>query len=194
MWHIKNLKKRHMKMKKIKLIALLIVIPAAMFAQTLDCPSTLKLRRATSPYSFNDLSKSAQCFSGKTYEFMLPLMKGKDYRLTFFASPVFNNEINFRIIDMNSGDKVLDLPGETPDAKKGDCVLREYFDEATNKMIHPYFDFYPTSSTTLKIIIEIGGEKEKKSENESSFKSPEEKTRGCVTVFIQDKKSEEIGF
>jgi len=180
-------------MKKIKLIALLILIPAAMFAQSLDCPSTLNLRRPTSPYSFNDLSKSAQCFSGKTYEFMLPLMKGKDYRLTFFASPVFNNEINFRIIDMNSGAKVLDLPGETPDAKKGECVLREYFDEVTNKMIHPYFDFYPTSSTTLKIIIEIAG-KETKTETESSFKAPEEKIKGCVTVFIQDKKSEDVGF
>ncbi|MDF1551265.1 MAG: hypothetical protein P1P88_25820 [Bacteroidales bacterium] len=181
-------------MRKIKLISLLIIIPVAMAAQSLDCPSTLKLRRSAPPYSFNDLSKSAQCFTGKKYEFMVPLMKGKDYRLTFFASPIFNNDINFRIIDMNSGDKVLDLPGESQSGLKGESVLREYFDQELDKVVHPYFDFYPSSSTTLKIIIEVAGVDEKKNNTESSFKAPEERKKGCITVFIQDKKSEEVGF
>jgi len=181
-------------MRKLKLLTLLIFIPVAMNAQSLDCPSKLKLMHPTTPYNFNNLSKSAQCYTGKKYEFMLPLMKGKDYRLTFFASAIFNNEINFRIIDMNSGEKVLDLPGEVEGAEKGTSVLREYFDTELNKMVHPYFDFHPSSSTTLKIIIEIASTAKKSTTTESSFKAPEEREKGCVTVFIQDKKAEDIGF
>jgi len=181
-------------MRKLKLIALLIFIPVAMNAQSLDCPSKLKLMHPVDPYNFNNLSKSAQCYTGKKYEFMLPLMQGKDYRLTFFASPIFNNDITFRIIDMNSGDKVLDLPGEVEGAEKGTCVLREYFDTDLNKMVHPYFDFHPSSSTTLKIIIDIASTDKKKKETGSAFTAPEERQKGCVTVFIQDKKAEDIGF
>ena len=181
-------------MRKLKLLTLLIFIPVAMNAQSLDCPSKLKLMYPTETYSFNNLSKSAQCYTGKKYEFMLPLMQGKDYRLTFFASPIFNNDITFRIIDMNSGDKVLDLPGETEGSEKGTCVLREYFDTDLNKMVHPYFDFHPSSSTTLKIIIDIASTDKKSNNTESAFKAPEERQKGCVTVFIQDKKAEDIGF
>lgn len=183
-------------MRKLKLIALIIFIPVAISAQSLDCPAKLKLMNAKAPYSFNNLSKSAQCYTGKKYEFMVPLIQGKDYRIAFYASPIFNNDINFRIIDMNSGSKVLDLPGEVDGAEKGQCVLREYFDTDLNKMVHPYFDFHPSSSTTLKIIIDIAST-DKSSEttsSESAFKAPEERQKGCVTVFIQDKKADEIGF
>ncbi len=129
---------------------------------------------------------------------MVPLMKGKDYRISFFASPVFNNRITFRIIDTSSGDKVLDLPGEVDEPAKGNCVLREYLDPGLNKMVHPYFDFQPTSSINLKIIIDIAS-KEKRSDqvaNNSggSYKVPEERDKGCITVFIQDKTAEDVGF
>jgi len=181
-------------MRKLKLIAILIIAPIALAAQSLDCPSTLQLRRATPPYAYNDLSKSAQCYTGKKYEFVVPLMKGKEYRFSFYASPIFNNAITFRIIDMNSGQKVLDLPGETASSAKGECVLRDYFDDATNKMVHPYFDFYPNGSTNLKIIIDIAADNAGKPSTEGVSQTPEEKKKGCVTIFIQDKKSEEGGF
>jgi len=180
-------------MRKLKLLVILLFAPIAIAAQSLDCPSTLQMRRATPPFTFNDLSKSAQCFTGKKYEFVVPLMKGKEYRISFYASPIFNNNISFRIIDMNSGQKVLELPGETQSSAKGECVLREYFDETTNKMVHPYFDFYPNSSTTLKVIIDIAGEAPK-SGTEGGIQTTDEKKRGCVTIFIQDKVSEELGF
>ena len=179
-------------MRKLKLIAILIIMPMALIAQSLDCPSTLQLRRATPPYVINDLSKSAQCYTGKKYEFVIPLTKGKDYRLSFYASPIFNNQIKFTIIDMNSGQKVLDLPGESPASAKGECVLREYFDEALNKMVHPFFDFYPSSSTTLKVTIDIAAEEG--SETVTATQAPDSKKKGCITVFIQDKKSEDVGF
>jgi hypothetical protein len=181
-------------MKKIKLIFALIIFPLALAAQSMDCPSTLSLRKATPPFAFNNLSKSAQCVTGKKYEFMVPLIKGKDYRFTFYASPIFNNQINFRIIDMNSGEKVLDLPGEGTSAAKGQSVLREYFDEGLKKMVHPYFDILPNSSTTLKIIIDVLSADTEEKTDQSSFKAPEERKKGCITVFIQDKVSEDVGF
>jgi len=181
-------------MRNLLFIAILIIVPVALTSQSLDCPSTLQLRRATPPFAFNDLSKSAQCYTGKKYEFVVPLMKGKEYRLSFFASPIFNNNITFRIIDMNSGQKVLELPGETPSSAKGECVLREYFDDELNKMIHPYFDFYPSSSTSLKVIIDIAADNAGKPATEVVSQTPDEKKKGCITIFIQDKKSEEGGF
>jgi hypothetical protein len=184
-----------MKMKAIKLILVLIIFPVAIVAQNMDCPGTLKQRKATPPFSFNDLSKSAQCVTGKKYEFMVPLMKGKDYRFTFYASPIFNNQINFRIIDMNSNEKVLDLPGEATNPAKGQCVLREYFDNNTKTLIYPFFDIFPNNSTTLKIIIDVlEAAQDKPADNQSSFKAPDEKKKGCITVFIQDKTSEDVGF
>lgn len=181
-----------MKVLKFKIILLLIFVPVTIFAQSLDCPSRLKMRRATPPFSFNDLSKSAQCLTGKKYEFILPLTKGKDYRLSFYASPVYNNNIQFRIIDMNSGEKVLDLPGETEASNKGECVLRAYFDNKLNKLVHPHFDFYPSSSTQLKIIIEVASTEQEKLE--SNFNAPEIRKKGCITVFVQDRKVEDVGF
>jgi hypothetical protein len=174
-----------MKMRKLKLLALIIFIPVAINAQSLDCPSKLKLMHAKAPYSFNNLSKSAQCYTGKKYEFMLPLIQGKDYRIAFYASPIFNNDINFRIIDMNSGTKVLDLPGENEGGGKGTSVLREYFDTDLNKMVHPYFDFHPSSSTTLKIIIDIASTDKSSSEatDESAFKAPEDRQKRMCNCF-----------
>jgi hypothetical protein len=87
-----------MKTLKFKIILLLLFIPLNIFAQSLDCSSRLKMRQPTPPYKFNDLSKSAQCLTGKTYEFVLTLTKGKEYRMSFFASPVFNNDIQWPVV------------------------------------------------------------------------------------------------
>ncbi|OQY04780.1 MAG: hypothetical protein B6I20_02405 [Bacteroidetes bacterium 4572_117] len=139
----KHLKNKHMKILKFQFIVLILFLSTTIFAQSLDCPSNLKMRHPSPPFGFNDLSKSAQCLTGKKYEFLLPLTKGKDYRISFFASPVFNNNIQFRIIDVNSGKKVFDLPGESEANNKGECVLKAYFDNKLNKLVHPYFDFFP---------------------------------------------------
>lgn len=196
-WHsLTNLMKMQniINMKILKFILLFILIPAGILAQDLDCPSRLKMRKATPPFKFNSLSKSAQCVTGRKYEFVVPLNAGRDYRISFYASPVFNNNINFRIIDLNTGQKVMDLPGESSNYdQKGTCVLRPYIDPSSGKSVHPYFDFYPASSTQLKIIIDIPSIKQENSENGSNFNAPEERKRGCVTVFIQDKKSADNG-
>jgi len=181
-----------MKILKLKIILLLLFVPVTLFAQSIDCPSRLKMRRATPPFAFNNLSKSAQCLTGKKYEFVLPLTKGKDYRISFYASPVVNNDIKFRIVDVNSGEKVLDLPGETLDSRRGECVLRAYYDDKRGKLVHPFFDFYPASSTQIKIIIDIASTEQ--STSNSNFNAPETRKKGCITVFVQDQKADEIGF
>ena len=104
-WHsLTNLMKTQniINMKIFKFILLFILIPAGILAQDLDCPSRLRMRKATPPFKFNSLSKSAQCVTGRKYEFVVPLNAGRDYRISFYASPVFNNNINFRIIDVNT--------------------------------------------------------------------------------------------
>jgi hypothetical protein len=183
-----------MKTLKFKIILLLLFIPLNIFAQSLDCSSRLKMRQPTPPYKFNDLSKSAQCLTGKTYEFVLTLTKGKEYRMSFFASPVFNNDIQFRIIDLNTNQKVLDLPGETEASSKGECVLKSYFDDKQNKLVHPFFTFYPESSTQFKIIIKVASSENANDAESSNFNAPETRKKGCVTVYIQDRKAEDTGF
>jgi hypothetical protein len=178
-----------MKIKSIKLLIVMTLFPLALLAQSMDCPSTLKSRKATPPYAYNDLSKSAQCVTGKKYEFMLPLMKGKDYRLTFYASPIFNNKINFKVIDMSNNKVVLDLPGENDNPLKGTCVLREYYDTDLKKPVYPFFDFAIDNSTSLKVIIDV-----LPASDSESTGAPAEVKKGCITVFIQDKVSEDVGF
>ncbi len=181
-------------MKKLKLLTLLVLLYSfSVFSQSIDCASKVKSILPSRSFTFNEASKSATCVTGKKYEFMLPLVKGKDYRISFFASSIFNNKINFRIIDTNSGEKVLDLPGMVDDPKKGTCVLGEYLDKIQNRMVHPYFDFHPSASTTLKIIIDIA-EKEQIKTDDGGYDMPKDTDKGCITVYIQDRKTEADGF
>lgn len=188
-----------------------MLLPLAYVADAQDCQKQLTMRTAVKPYRFNTSSKSATCLSGRKYEFILPLTKGSDYRIQFFASPVFDMNINFKIIDMNTNETVMDLPGkvgsfDTPE--KGKMVLQPY--EEKGKIVNPYFDFYPEQSTSLKIMIDI---KEKMPEQPQQFEyvyddwgnvidqkpietppdpnaKPLETVKGCVTVYVIDKPSE----
>ncbi|MEA2041591.1 MAG: hypothetical protein U9N85_03455 [Bacteroidota bacterium] len=177
-------------MKNIKIITIVVflLVPLMVSAQG-DCSKFFKFRKPEAPFEYNDLSKGAVCVTGETYEFKLPLTKGKDYRLKFYAAPVFNNKINFKIIDESSHEVILDLPGQSNSEQKGTCVLKDYYDEDSGKMEHPYFDFYPVSSTNLKIIIDVLSAPGQEKHDDPNFKAPEKKNRGCVTVVILDKPS-----
>lgn len=178
-----------MKLFKLSLILFLAISPFLSDAQ--NCAGQIELyKRAERPYKLNDMSKSAVCVSGNTYEFKLPLTKGKDYRLKFYAAAVFNNKIEFTIIDESSGETLLNLPGETFDRKVGTCVLASWWDEESEKEVHPYFDFYPTSSTTLKVIMEIA-EAPQPTPAADGTKPPKKFNRGCVTVMVFDKPAAE---
>ncbi len=173
---------------KIKIIAIFFLLPFLSDAQS-SCMDWFKYRRAEAPFSFNSASKGAKCVTGKTYEFILPLTKGKDYKLKFYAAAIFNNKMHFKIIDMNSHETVLDLPGACDDPRPGTCVLQDYYDELTGKSIHPYFEFFPVNSTTLKIIISIENARGHKEQTET-IKAPRKRNIGCVTVVLLDKPSE----
>ncbi len=180
-----------------KIIAQGIIIIALSFmnihAQKMDCISILKYRQASPPFQFSNLSKSAECTSGNTYEYVIPLDKGKEYRLSFFASSIFNNKIKFRIINLNTLEKVLDLDGESEPG--GISALGDYFNDKINKIEHPHFDFHPTSSTTLKVIIDIPDiELVKKLDETWESKAEKDTISGCITVFIQYKNVGDFGF
>jgi hypothetical protein len=164
-------------MKKIKfLIILLLTLPIFSYAQ-LDCSSFLSSLKPEDPFTINSMSKSATCISGHTYEFVVPLTKGYEYRFIFYASSVFNNDLSFRMIDLNTNKEVLNVPGKLADnqsPKKGQTALQPYFDEKLNKEVHPYFTIIPNSSTNVKIIIKV--------------KDKPDLTKGCVTVVVLDRE------
>ncbi len=180
-----------MKLIKITLLAIIMQLPLWASAQG-DCSSFFKFRKPAAPYAYNDQSSSAMCVTGNNYEFILPLTKGKDYRLKFYAGAVFNNRVNFKIIDQSTHETILDLPGESRTNEEGTAVLRDYWDENKNKDVHPYFDFYPVTSTSLKIIIEVLPVPQ--GDDGSGVKKQLKQERGCITVVILDKPSPKSSF
>ncbi|MCD4794569.1 MAG: hypothetical protein K8R54_15140 [Bacteroidales bacterium] len=181
-----------MKSKFIHIIVILLLLPLFSDAQA-KCSDFFKYRRPEAPYEYNDQSSSAVCVTGQTYEFILPLTKGKDYRLKFYAAAVFNNRINFKIIDQSNHETVLDLPGESGSREEGSCVLADFWNDDTGKAKHPYFDFYPVTSTTLKIIIEVLPTPQGES-SDPNVKKQIKMNRGCVTVVVLDKKADNTSF
>jgi len=164
-------------MKKTKfLFVLLLALPFLSFSQ-LDCSGFLKNMIPDDPFNLNSLSKSAACVSGHTYEFVVPVQKGYEYRVVFYASSVFNNDLHFKIVDLNTNTEVANLPGKLgPDEMptKGQTALQPYFDEKLNKEVHPYTAIIPSTTTNLKIIIDVD--------------EKADLIKGCVTVVILDKE------
>lgn len=188
-------------MKKLIVLLSLLFGSVSTYSQPIDCPSTLSFRKASPPYTYNELSKSMQCSTDKKYEYDISLKAGKEYQISFFASATFNNRMFFKIIDTNTGQKLLDLPGQTEENKKGECVLKEYYDFSSEKLVYPYFNFEPKETLNVKIIIDIPEYKYKLKiadadpdlGTEEKFEEITEKRKGCVTIFIQDMVSEDIG-
>ena len=145
------------------------------------------------PYGFNELSKSAVCTAGEKYEYKIKLEKDTDYRVSFFASSSFNNNVNFRIINEDTGELIMDLPGTS--YEDGDlCALQAYFDPSSNKIMHPFFDLSPQNNLNLKIIIDVKEEEFFSGNMEEDEATKHYPTRGCITIFIQSKESEPEGF
>lgn len=193
-------------------LAMSAMLPAMASAQ--NCADFLSFRKAEKPWRYNTASKSATCFSGKKYEFVLPLAKGNEYRIQFFASPVFNNEVQVKIVDLNSNQVVIDLPGALPEEqgepKKGQTCLQDYLEkENPRTMAHPFFDFAPAQPTSLKIMIEVkehsnvtfveqqdwdeNGELITKKIPVTKEGGPET-VKGCFTVYVIDKPTDVSDF
>jgi len=162
--------------KKIKLtLVLLFSLSLASHAQ--DCADFLLYRKAVPPYSLNSLTKTANCTQGKTYKLLLPLSAGKDYKILFYAAPVFDHKIDFKIIDKSTGKVLIDRPGESID---GESALRESL--VGDKMVKPYFEFHPLTTMKLEVIIDV---------NEATEGAP---LSGCIGVYILDKLADKKGF
>jgi hypothetical protein len=162
-------------------------------SQDFDCAQKLQIRYPNPSYEYNDLSKSAICQTGEKYEYKVYLEENINYRLSFFASTVFNNKIRFKIFSVSTGELLMDLPGEAM-SEAENSVLKAYFDAGQNKLVHPYFDIIPKASSEYKIIIELESEQGNGTFNENTVLIPNIEKRGCVSVYIQSKVSEGEGF
>lgn len=171
-------------MKKIKiLIGFLLTLPVLLSAQPIDCSSLLNTLTPEEPYEINTMSKSASCISGKKYELVIPLQADYEYRFVFYASPAFNNDINFKMLNLSTNDIIFDVPGhvgESDEVKKGTTALQPYWDTELDKSMHPFFIVRPTTSTNVKLILDV--------------LSKDDLIQGCVTVVILDRKIENGSF
>jgi hypothetical protein len=170
-----------------------ILFTGTAYSQDFDCMTKLKIRYPSPSYEYNELSKSAICRTGEKYEYKVFLNENINYRLSFFASTVFNNKIRFKIISTSTGELLMDLPGEA--LSEGESsVLRAYFDEGKNKLVHPFFDILPKVSGEYKIIIELESEQNKSLLDEEKIFASNIEKKGCVSVYVQSKLSETEGF
>jgi hypothetical protein len=181
-----------------RLFVLLVLTLASLFnivmnAQDMDCASTIKYRYADNPYEFNEQSKSAICYTGQVYEYEIKLIEGIDYRFSFFASSIFNNNIRFKILNRSTGELLLDLPGEAA-GNNTSAILEDYFDPIQKKFIHPYFEILPEENVNYKVIVEVGDLSKDTGLNNNSILLDSNQKKGCVTIFIQSKNSDSFGF
>lgn len=165
---------------KLILIVAISTLPLWGFGQ--NCSSFISYNTPQYPYKYNGQSKSATCQTGRTYKFIVTLLKGNEYKLSFYASSVFDNKINFKIIDESTGDVVLERPGQSEDISKKGSVLVAPMDMETAEMgDYPSFDFHPLNSMKLQIEIDVL--------TAQTEQGVEETRRGCVGVLIQEKKA-----
>ena len=195
-------------MKKMKqiIVLLLLIISGKLSAQSIDCEPLLDYRQPDPSFIRNESSQSVQAFTGDKYQFVVDMEKDEQYRFTFFVSAILTRKIQFKIEDINSGQVLLDLPGTTKNNRKNECVLAPYYDLAYDKMIYPYFDFFPKEAAKYRVTIEIGKyvrpkpkfvavDKDEFPEEEpeeaviKTFKAPEERRTGCITMYIQQRKA-----
>ncbi len=197
-------------MKTIKNLILGMAVAAMMpvAAQAQNCADFFSSRIATPPYRYNTASKSSTCYSGSKYKFVLEVAANVEYRVQFYASPVFNNEVQVKIVE-GEGNVLVDLPGKVDDEpKKGTTCLQDYMDPKANKLVHPYFDFSSQNATRLTFMIDIKDHLEYTEEPQydewgnltgmtKKAIIPEggpEKVKGCFTVYIMDKPAETNSF
>lgn len=183
------------KMKRVFNFFLLLIFVGASLNVTAqsNCANYIRYHAPTAPYKYSSLSKSATCITGKNYNFVIPLSAGKNYRVSFYASTIFDNKIEFILNDSTSNEQIIFLPG---DKKKFDDlssyfnnvndyseVLVKAVDEFGQSEGYPYFEIEPTTAIRLSITINV---------LDADKGAPK---KGCVGVFIQDKLVEvEDGF
>ena len=164
----------------------------SVFAQ-MDCASTLRYRYTEPPFVFNEQSRSAVCYTGQKYEYKVFLLSNTEYRFSFFASSIFNNNIRFKIVNISTGELMLDLPGEAA-GNSTSAILQDYYDKKQNKFVHPYYDIFPETDSQYQVIVEVGELKPETGSNSSTIIIDPYQKKGCVTIFVQSKNAEQFGF
>ncbi|PIE86268.1 MAG: hypothetical protein CSA05_01390 [Bacteroidia bacterium] len=148
-----------------------------------NCSNFIGYTNSVYPWKYNSQSKSATCQTGRTYKFIVTFNKGREYKISFYASSIFDNRMNFKITDESSGEVFVDKPGETElDSKKGSVLMAPMDMDTGEQLDYPSFSFIPLNTLRLQIEIDI----EKFLDDEGA----EDKRRGCIGVLIYEKKLE----
>jgi len=156
-----------------------------------NCANYVRYQSPTTPYKYSSLSKSASCTTGKNYKLVLPLNAGKSYRISFYASTVFNNRIEFKVTDKSTGQDIMYLPGDktqmdNPAAYYNNCnsysdALVSELDPATYRSLpYPYIEIEPAASTNIEVEINLLDPKKGGI------------LRGCVGIFVQDRMVDSV--
>lgn len=151
----------------------LLIISTSLKSQ--NCINSRFPAEIDSGFILNDQSKTVKCESDKNYTLYITLIKGKTYRLSFYADEVFNKNLQFSITDKTKNTTFLNLPGKNETNKKGEVVLIPY--EENGKSVHPFFDFYPANSAPLEVKINVGKNDKGK------------KVNGCLKMLVLTKKN-----
>jgi hypothetical protein len=179
--------------KFVKLFIISSFLSISAIAQEMDCASTIRYRYSSSPYEFDKQSKSAICYLGEKYEYKVFLLQSVDYRFSFYASSIFNNNIRFKIINLSTGEVLLDLPGDATENNTS-AILLDYYDPNKKKYVHPYYDIMPEVDGNYKVIVEVGEQKKPTDVDNSIILVDSNRKKGCVTIFLQSKQGERFGF
>jgi len=183
-------------MKKVGTFLILISIVlnfSKINAQDDESISSNAMRIPKASYKLDEQSKTALCYAGKNYEYIIKIEKDMEYNFSFFASSVFNNQINFKLINNRTSEILINLPGASSD-KNQMSLLEEYYDNKLKKMVHPSFDVNSKKGAELKLIIDILPVENYTALLYNTFQTNSNPAKGYVTVFIQSKPAEIKGF
>ena len=173
-------------MKKIKIqLLVLVALLVSNFTFAQNCDVFMNKLRASAPWEISSYSITRSCTTGNNYAHDIVFMEGIDYRLMFYASSNFNNDLHFIIENADTREELINVPG-VDDADThifGKCALHpvvKHIDDYNE--FHPYFDFKIKGSTKIRIIVKVNEFKEYGHVVEKS---------GCIKILVLQKKSAE---
>ena len=163
-------------MKKLILLNIVILAFLNLSAQTINCLEQTATFKVHSDYEISEYTKGSRVVTGHDYEHRITLMAGEEYRLSFMASPVLNNRVEFEVTDVNIYEALLELDYVEGDNSNSPFVAK--YNSQTGNYEYPYYTFKVATISNIKIKIKVLEAEQK------------DRIKGCVTVIILKKKQD----
>lgn len=182
-------------MKKLILFLSICLIFCSNIVSAQECNDFFLYRTPTVGYILDSQSTSGLCKSDSVYKYRFQMENNKEYKISFFASAVFNAKVDFKLYN-SKGNIILDLQGDLDTTINKPVALREFYDG--NNMIYPYFTVYPSTIEYYTLEIKTNKLAYKKAVyNDNGDKliiDSYYNVIGCVTLYLQYKYIESTGF